>query len=55
MLHHYTEYVEEAVVREAEQDVMELIADYQAIEEGRYPVTSAIEDLPPNFPLFPSF
>lgn len=55
MLHHYTEYVEEAVVREAEQEVLELVADYQAIEEGRYPTSSAIADLPPDYPLYPAF
>jgi hypothetical protein len=37
MLHHYTRYVEEEVVREAEIEVVDLLADYEAIENKTFP------------------
>ncbi len=37
MLHHYTEYLEEATVREAEHEAIELLAEYEALEGQYFP------------------
>lgn len=37
MLHHYTEFVDEREVAEAEVSCAGVIADYQDIEQHRYP------------------
>ncbi len=59
MLHHYTEYLEEATVREAEHEAIELLADYEALEgqyfprKGKGAEVQSEEELYPQ--LYPAF
>jgi len=54
MLHHYTEYLEESVVREAEYEALNLLAEYDALEKQFPRKGMAIgEEVYPD--LFPAF
>jgi len=56
MLHHYTEFVEEKVVAEAEHSLCDLLAEYRALESGTFNGKSDLNDeMSPYVQLFPAF
>jgi hypothetical protein len=44
MLHHYTEFLEEAEIAEAEESVASVIDDYLQIDSGRWRCNRELED-----------